>query len=260
MSETQKRRIRKKVMKKVILVFLPFMIISCQQKVVKEGKSYFLEIGNTGCDSVVIQRDPNSVYYLVGCAINAQLNGRYFEYFDRHDTVFGFCSYHNSYRKKIGFSSENNYYLELLRIENGSLSYPEFIQYEGGKLLSNSSFFDVSNSEDSIFIEPIGYFQDSILVHWNDSLLIATSKHYLSLPKGILEDLVKKAPLAVQLITFEKSKTVYVSQSHELNYQRLYFSKELLSVSDSLRKIIRLKEKLGPRVEEMILSKELGEQ
>jgi|GEM_PF-3693511 len=242
-------------MKNLFLIFLVILFVRCRPDVKNENRTYFLEIGNLGCDSVVYQLKDGEDYYLLGCAQNGVLNGRYLEYFGLNDTVLGFCSYNHSYRKSIGFSNEQDYYLELVRFSEGKLSFPEFLQYQNDTLLSNSTFFDISLTRDSILLKPIGYNQDSLLVHWKDSLLLATADRRVSLSSNILEDLVRIEPLELRLINFDENGIDFVARLHQLNYQRIKFSKELLNVPDSMRKNITESRQIGPVARELILSR-----
>lgn len=246
---------KERKMKNLYLVFLVVLFVRCRPDVMNENRLYFLEIGDQGCDSVIHQLKDGEDYYLLGCAEKGVLNGRYLEYFGLGDTVLGFCSYQYSYRKSIGFSNKQDYYLELVRFSEGRLSFPEFLQYQNDTLLSNSSFFNISITKDSIFLEPIGYNQDSLLVHWRDSLLLATTDRRVSLSSDILEDLVRIEPLELRLITFKDNGIDFVARLHQLNYQRIKFSKELLNVPDSMRKSIVDSRRIGPVARELILSK-----
>ncbi len=237
-----------------ILLF-SHLLFGCEETQLKGKETYYLEIGNYACDSVVFMGDAKSNYYLLGCAEKAQLEGRYMEYFGSGDTVLGFCSYEYGFRKSLGFSTDKDFYLELMSFSNGALNYPEIKQYEGDSLLTSSKFFDISTTEDAVHLEPVGYSQDSILVHWKDSLLLGTSGRHFSLSKDVLENLVQQSPLEIRLISFKENNRDFVARLHQLNYQRIKYAEELWRVPDSIGSVIVKLKKLGPVAKGLINSK-----
>jgi len=207
---------------------------SCDLQV-KNEKTYYLENGEKGCSAFVIKKNIDGNIYLIGCADSreAPLEGRFLEIVEA-DTAIGYCEYMHGYQKKSGVISGGNWFVDLVRLDQSKKSNPEWLQVIDGSIQPNSKYLNIYKEHDNFVIDPIGFDQDSIAVGLKNQFLFGTKSDRIEIASNFVIDSMSSNPLEIYLVLSKLGNGSHKSIVYEISQDRIIFSAQLQSLSDSV--------------------------